>query len=122
MACSAPKFDCKTCHGKDAQKNKFKMPNATLPKLDFAALQADAVHPGRCPRVPRAMVGEDVSVDAQVVAVVDEQAREFAGEFGGGVYCGVRWLLWPVIENEVWWVGPIRRIAPTPDGNGTPPI
>lgn len=33
-------FNCKTCHGKDAQKNKFKMPNAELPKLDFAALKA----------------------------------------------------------------------------------
>jgi hypothetical protein len=33
-------FNCKTCHGKDADKNKFKMPNGMLPKLDFAALKA----------------------------------------------------------------------------------
>src|SRR5437867_4050836 len=30
------KFNCKTCHGKNADKNKFKMPTADLPKLDFA--------------------------------------------------------------------------------------
>ncbi len=34
------KFNCKTCHGKNAEKNKFKMPNADIPKLDFAALKA----------------------------------------------------------------------------------
>lgn len=33
-------FNCKTCHGKDADKRKFKMPNPSLPKLDFAALKA----------------------------------------------------------------------------------
>jgi len=33
-------FNCKTCHGKDADKRKFKMPNPGLPKLDFAALKA----------------------------------------------------------------------------------
>ncbi len=34
------KFNCKTCHGKDADKRKFKMPNPGLPKLDFAQLKA----------------------------------------------------------------------------------
>ena len=29
-------FDCKTCHGANAQKNNFKMPNPDLPKLDVA--------------------------------------------------------------------------------------
>jgi hypothetical protein len=33
-------FGCKTCHGKDPQKAKYKMPNPELPKLDFAALKA----------------------------------------------------------------------------------
>lgn len=32
-------FTCKTCHGKDPQKSKFKMPTPDLPKLDFAALK-----------------------------------------------------------------------------------
>lgn len=32
-------FGCKTCHGKDPVKAKFKMPNASLPKLDFAKLK-----------------------------------------------------------------------------------
>jgi hypothetical protein len=34
------KFSCKTCHGKDPQKAKYKMPNPELPKLDFAKLKA----------------------------------------------------------------------------------
>ncbi len=34
------KFGCKTCHGKDAKATKFKMPNPSLPKLDFVALKA----------------------------------------------------------------------------------
>jgi len=29
-------FDCKTCHGANAEKNHFKMPNPDLPKLDVA--------------------------------------------------------------------------------------
>jgi hypothetical protein len=33
-------FGCKTCHGKDPLKTKYKMPNPTLPKLDFAAMRA----------------------------------------------------------------------------------
>src|SRR6185295_20084015 len=33
-------FGCKTCHGKDPVKSKYKMPNPSLPKLDFAALKA----------------------------------------------------------------------------------
>ncbi len=33
-------FTCKTCHGKDPQKSKFKMPTPDLPKLDFAKLKA----------------------------------------------------------------------------------
>ena len=33
-------FGCKTCHGKDPAKVKFKMPNPELPKLDFVALKA----------------------------------------------------------------------------------
>jgi len=33
-------FGCKTCHGKDPQKSKYKMPNPELPKLDFAKLKA----------------------------------------------------------------------------------
>jgi hypothetical protein len=33
-------FNCKTCHGKDPAKTKFKMPNPELPKLDVAALRA----------------------------------------------------------------------------------
>ena len=39
------KFTCKTCHGKDPQKSKFKMPNPELPKLDFAALKAGKQKP-----------------------------------------------------------------------------
>jgi hypothetical protein len=33
------KFGCKTCHGKHAKANKYKMPNPGLPKIDFAALK-----------------------------------------------------------------------------------
>jgi len=39
------KFECKTCHGKDPQKAKFKMPSPDLPKLDFAALKAGKQKP-----------------------------------------------------------------------------
>ncbi|MEO8841158.1 MAG: hypothetical protein ABI591_17755 [Kofleriaceae bacterium] len=38
-------FGCKTCHGKDPKKSKFKMPNTDLPKLDFAALKAGKQKP-----------------------------------------------------------------------------
>jgi hypothetical protein len=38
-------FGCKTCHGKDPKKSKFKMPTPELPKLDFAALQAGKQKP-----------------------------------------------------------------------------
>ena len=31
-------FGCKTCHGKDPQKTKYKMPSPDLPALDFAAI------------------------------------------------------------------------------------
>ena len=33
-------FGCKTCHGKNPAKSKYKMPNPALPKLDFAKLKA----------------------------------------------------------------------------------
>jgi len=32
-------FTCKTCHGKDPQKNKYEMPTKDLPALDFDALK-----------------------------------------------------------------------------------
>lgn len=32
-------FGCKTCHGKDPQKTKYKMPNSELPALDFKLLE-----------------------------------------------------------------------------------
>ena len=38
-------FGCKTCHGKDPKKTKYKMPNPELPKLDFAALKAGKQKP-----------------------------------------------------------------------------
>ena len=38
-------FGCKTCHGKDPKKTKFKMPNTDLPKLDFVALKAGKQKP-----------------------------------------------------------------------------
>lgn len=38
-------FGCKTCHGKDPQKAKFKMPTPDLPKLDFEALKAGKQKP-----------------------------------------------------------------------------
>ncbi|HEY0255456.1 MAG TPA: hypothetical protein VGC41_28200 [Kofleriaceae bacterium] len=38
-------FGCKTCHGKDPQKSKFKMPTPDLPKLDFEALKAGKQKP-----------------------------------------------------------------------------
>ena len=34
------KITCKTCHGKDPDAVKFKMPSPDLPKLDFKALEA----------------------------------------------------------------------------------
>lgn len=39
------KFTCKTCHGKDAKRVKFKMPSPDLPKLDFAAIEAGKADP-----------------------------------------------------------------------------
>ena len=36
---------CKTCHGKDPQKNKFKMPNPELPALDFDEIKAGKKDP-----------------------------------------------------------------------------
>jgi len=37
--------NCKTCHGKDPQKTKFKMPNPELPALDFDELKAGKKDP-----------------------------------------------------------------------------
>jgi hypothetical protein len=34
---------CKTCHGKNPQKTKYKMPNPELPALDFEELKAGKV-------------------------------------------------------------------------------
>jgi hypothetical protein len=39
------KFGCKTCHGKDPKKVKYKMPNPDLKPLDFAAIKAGKVEP-----------------------------------------------------------------------------
>lgn len=36
-------FKCSTCHGKDAKERHFEMPSPSLPKLDFAKMQAE--HP-----------------------------------------------------------------------------
>jgi hypothetical protein len=38
-------FGCKTCHGKEPKKTKFKMPTPDLPKLDFVALKAGKQKP-----------------------------------------------------------------------------
>lgn len=38
-------FGCKTCHGKDPQKSKYKMPNPDLKPLDFAAITAGKEDP-----------------------------------------------------------------------------
>jgi hypothetical protein len=38
-------FGCKTCHGKDPQKAKYKMPNPDLKPLDFAAIKAGKEEP-----------------------------------------------------------------------------
>lgn len=38
-------FGCKTCHGKDPQKTKYKMPNPELKPLDFAAIKAGKEDP-----------------------------------------------------------------------------
>jgi autotransporter adhesin len=38
-------FTCKTCHGKDPQGTKYKMPSADLPKLDFEAIKAGKEDP-----------------------------------------------------------------------------
>ncbi len=34
------KFNCKSCHGKDADARKWEMPNPGLPKLNFADLES----------------------------------------------------------------------------------
>lgn len=39
------KVTCKTCHGKDPQGSKYKMPTADLPKLDFDAIKAGKEDP-----------------------------------------------------------------------------
>jgi len=38
-------FTCKTCHGKDPQGSKYKMPTPDLPKLDFDAIKAGKEDP-----------------------------------------------------------------------------
>jgi hypothetical protein len=38
-------FTCKTCHGKDPQGTKYKMPSKDLPALDFDALKAGKEDP-----------------------------------------------------------------------------
>jgi hypothetical protein len=38
-------FGCKTCHGKNPQKSKYKMPNPDLKPLDFAAIKAGKEDP-----------------------------------------------------------------------------
>ncbi|HEX5059738.1 MAG TPA: hypothetical protein VFV99_10280 [Kofleriaceae bacterium] len=38
-------FNCKTCHGKDPQGSKYKMPTSDLPKLDFDAIKAGKEDP-----------------------------------------------------------------------------
>ncbi|HUS28265.1 MAG TPA: hypothetical protein VMZ53_07145 [Kofleriaceae bacterium] len=38
-------FGCKTCHGKDPQKAKYKMPNPDLKALDFEAIKAGKEDP-----------------------------------------------------------------------------
>lgn len=38
-------FGCKTCHGKEPAKVKYKMPNPELEKLDWAALKDGKQHP-----------------------------------------------------------------------------
>jgi len=38
-------FGCKTCHGKDPQKSKYKMPSSDIPALDFAAIKAGKQKP-----------------------------------------------------------------------------
>ena len=38
-------FGCKTCHGKDPQKAKYKMPSPDIDKLDFKALEAGKQEP-----------------------------------------------------------------------------
>jgi hypothetical protein len=39
------KFTCKTCHGKDPQGAKYKMPTPDLPPLDFEAIKAGKEDP-----------------------------------------------------------------------------
>jgi hypothetical protein len=39
------KVDCKTCHGKNPQASKYKMPTADLPALDFDAIKAGKEDP-----------------------------------------------------------------------------
>ena len=38
-------FNCKTCHGKDPPKAKYKMPTPDLPALDFDAIKAGKEDP-----------------------------------------------------------------------------
>ncbi len=39
------RFTCKTCHGKDPKKVKYKMPSKDLPELDFDAIKAGKEDP-----------------------------------------------------------------------------
>lgn len=42
---SFAKFTCKTCHGKDPPRTKYKMPSKDLPVLDFDAIKAGKEDP-----------------------------------------------------------------------------
>ncbi len=70
-------FTCKTCHGKNPEKTKFKMPNPELPKLDFAALKAGK----QAPKMAKFM-GEVVKPDMAKILHQAEYSESNPKGFG----------------------------------------
>ena len=60
------KFSCKTCHGKGASDESYKMPNPDLPKLDFEAIHAHKLEP----RVAAMAEFMEKTVEPNMVAIL----------------------------------------------------
>jgi hypothetical protein len=74
-------FSCVTCHGEDAKKGKFDMPNPKLPKLNFK--DSFAKHQKKTPKMLKFMMEK---VTPEMVASLHEQP--FDPKAGSGFGCG----------------------------------
>ena len=75
-------FTCKTCHGKDPKKTKYKMPNPELPKLDFAALKE-----GKDKKMMKAAEFMGKFVKPEMAKILEEKEMDPAHPELGGFGC-----------------------------------